>query len=376
MRTKAPRLQARIRASLRRQGYGLSRGRIVTPGELDKSGLRDLHRVAVGHQRELAGKYLQRHESDLLDCFSAGADVVPDRISPRLIQVQSDSREALVFRYAKLHWSVPVSAGYGRRVRFLVVDEQNGKLIGVLGLCDPVYNLGARDQWIGWSSVERRARLKNVMDAYVLGAVPPYSMLLCGKLVAMLAGSDEVREAFRSSYSGKSSRIRRKPLDARLALVTTSSALGRSSIYNRIRHEGRSMYLPLGFTRGSGEFHFANGDYRHIFQYAMRYCAATERKSRWGLGFRNRREVVRKALSKLGLSKDCLFHGIEREVYAVPLARNSREFLRGEHSKLLWHEYPAADLFAAFRERWLLPRAERDQRYRDWQPEQWRLWPK
>jgi len=332
--------------------------------------------LAVRHQRELASKYVQRYESELLNCFSSGADLLPGRISPKLIRVQSDSREALLFRYAKLHWSVPVSAGYGRRVRFLVVDEQNERLIGLLGLCDPVYNLGARDQWIGWSSDERRERLKNVMDAYVLGAVPPYSMLLCGKLVAMLAASDEVREAFRSSYSGRSSRIRRRPLDARLALVTTSSALGRSSLYNRIRHDGRTMYQALGFTRGSGEFHFANGDYRHIFQYAMKYCDATERKSRWGLGFRNRREVVRKALSKLGLSKDCLFHGIEREVFAVPLARNTREFLRGEHSKLLWHGYAAADLFAAFRERWLLARAERDQRYRDWHPEQWRLWPK
>src|SRR5207253_9552006 len=132
MRVKAPKLLARIKASLRRQGYGLSRGRIVTPAFVDKAGLRDMHNVAVGHQRQLAGKYLQRHESELLSCFSAGADVAPDRISPRLIQVQSDSREALLFRYAKLHWSVPVSAGYGRRVRFLVVDEQNEKLIGVL----------------------------------------------------------------------------------------------------------------------------------------------------------------------------------------------------------------------------------------------------
>ena len=40
-------------------------------------------------------------------------------------------------------------------------------------------------------------RLRNVMDAFVLGAVPPYRELLCGKLVAMLAASDEVRDAFR-----------------------------------------------------------------------------------------------------------------------------------------------------------------------------------
>src|SRR5437764_954651 len=135
MRANAPKLQARIRASLRRQGYGLRRGRIVPPADLDKDSLRHLHSLAVEHQRELARKHVQPYESDLLKCFASGAEILPDRISPRLVPIESDSWEALIFRYAKLHWSVPVSAGYGRRVRFLVVDDQNEKLMGVLGLC-------------------------------------------------------------------------------------------------------------------------------------------------------------------------------------------------------------------------------------------------
>jgi hypothetical protein len=100
--------------------------------------------------------------------------------------VKPKSDDELLFRYACAHWSIPVSSGYGRRLRFLVKDESNGKLIGLFGLGDPVYSMRARDEWIKWDSSAKKERLYNVMDAYVLGAVPPYASLLCGKLVAML----------------------------------------------------------------------------------------------------------------------------------------------------------------------------------------------
>jgi hypothetical protein len=43
------------------------------------------------------------------------------------------------------------------------------------------------------------------MDAFVLGAVPPYSMLLGSKLVALLATTEEVARAFKRK-SGTSPR--------------------------------------------------------------------------------------------------------------------------------------------------------------------------
>jgi hypothetical protein len=255
-----------------------------------------------------------------------------------------------------------------------VLDENNGKLVGIVGMGDPVTNLHARDHWIGWNREARRRRLQNVMDAFVLGAVPPYSKLLCGKLVASLVASNEVRAAFARKYGGRVSRIRRKPLDARLALITTTSALGRSSLYNRIRHEGQPVYISVGFTRGSGEFHFSNGVYGDLLALARRSCEATAKHSRWGTGFRNKREVIRKCLGVLGLSRELAYHGVEREVFVIPLASNTREFLRGEDTRLAWHHRSVDALFSAFRERWLLPRAARDESYREFRREEYRLW--
>lgn len=361
--------------SLQHQGFIIDGHRILPPPDLDKHGIRKLHAMAVAHRVERAREGLKRYEESLLRRIAAGDEVMPERIFPRLVEVKAGTEDELLFRYASLHWSVPVSSGYGRRLRFLVIDEQNEKLIGIFGLGDPVFALGARDQWIGWDADARKERLHHVMDAFVLGAVPPYSLLLCGKLVAMLVASNEVRKAFRRKYSKKrSSVIRGRPLDGRLVLVTTTSALGRSSLYNRVTYDGRLLYHSVGFTRGSGEFHFSNGLYRAIYDYAMRFCQPTAKNEKWGSGFRNRREIVKKCLADLGLSQDWLYHGVRREVFVVPLAHNAREFLQGKHSKVRWLDLSVQSLFRSFRERWLLPRAERDQRYRDFNPESWRLW--
>lgn len=368
-------LRSRIIRSLRRQGFRVRNGSILPPASLPKEKIRELHGTAVAHRVEKAEAHLRRREPELIQHLAMGTDVVPHKIAPRLVEVHRRSEAELLFRYASLHWSIPVSSGYGRRLRFLVVDEQNGKLIGLIGLGDPVYSLGPRDDWIGWTTADRRKRLSNVMDAFVLGAVPPYSLLLCGKLVAMLATSDTVRESFRRKYAGARSLINHKLHDGRLALISTTSALGRSSVYNRLRLGDRLLYHPVGFTKGSGDFHFSNGLYSAISQFAEAHCEPTAKQALWGTGFRNRREVVKKSLPALGLSSEWLYHGIEREVFTIPLARNAREFLRGERSRLSWYHQSAAEIFAYFRQRWMLPRSARDARFVDWSREEWRLWP-
>ncbi len=367
-------LKIEIVRSLTKQGFRFDGDRICPPEDLNKDKIRDIHKTAVSHKIEMASKHLRTHESQLLRRLAEGSTLSPEGISPRLVRVEAGSEDELLFRYVGLHWSIPVSSGYGRRLRFLVIDEQNGKLIGLIGLGDPVFSVAARDEWVDWSFTDRKSRLRHVMDAFVLGAVPPYSSLLGGKLVAMLSTSDEVRKTFRSKYGGNVSLISKEPGDARLALITTTSALGRSSLYNRITMADRKLFHPVGFTQGSGDFHFANGLYAAIHSYATDNCAPTAKNTDWGVGFRNRREVVKKCLQDLGFSTEWLYHGVKREVFAVPLAHNTRDFLQGHHERLRWYGHSVSDLHEWFKHRWLLPRAGRDQSYRTFHPEQYRIW--
>jgi hypothetical protein len=88
--------------------------------------------------------------------FASGKDVNPEKISPVLERVSSDTWQGDLFRLAALSWSVPVSNGFGRRLRYLVWDESNGKLMGLIAIGDPVLNLGVRDKFIGWDRGMRR----------------------------------------------------------------------------------------------------------------------------------------------------------------------------------------------------------------------------
>jgi hypothetical protein len=290
-----------------------------------------------------------------------------------LVEIVPDTEEERVFRWARLHWSIPVSSGYGRRLRFLVMDQHHGKLMGVLGLGDPVFSIGPRDRWVGWTKARRAQMLHHLMDAFVLGAVPPYTHLLGGKLVAMLGTSAEVRQAFRRKYADRTSRITGRQQSGDLALLTTTSALGRSSLYNRVRFRGRLLYEPVGYTQGTGEFHFSSALYEAMVAFASAHCAPTAKHRKWGTGFRYRREIVEKCLAALGLPGDWLRHGVARQVYVAPLGEDVAAYLRGDAPEWRPYDDTVEELFEAFRERWLLPRAGRDDRFRLFEPELWRL---
>ena len=367
-------LRSAVVESLLLQGFSLENANGPLPVDYSKEQVRDLHLAAVTHKRERARLSLGRKEGQLLRRIANGHEVQVDQIAPKLVEVLPGSEDELLFRYAALHWSIPVSSGYGRRLRFVVLDEQNDKLMGILGLGDPVFNLGHRDRWIGWDKAMSRQNLKYAMDLFALGAVPPYSLLLGGKLIALLSTSDEVREVFRRKYAGRNSLITQSAQSGELAMLTTTSALGRSSVYNRLSFRGQPLFISVGYTQGFGDFQFLNGLYAELAGYAAEHLEGTAKHDDWGRGFRNRREVVGKVLQRINLSPKLLRHGVHREVFAIPLAENTREFLRGETADLKPNKQSAEELFEHFRQRWLQPRSLWDQRYQRWRSEEWRLW--
>ena len=260
------------RASLRNeilahlQTIGLNGNRPDMPFTKDQ--VRHIHRLHRRAARDRILKALGSRLDALKSQIADGDEVDPAAIKPHLVQVKSGTPESDLFRFATLQWSIPVSQGYGRRLRFLVKDRANDKLIGLFALGDPVFNLRARDAWIGWDQGGRRERLVNVMDAYVVGAVPPYSMLLGGKLVTSLIASEEVGEIFEERYGDRKGTISGTQKNARLALVTVTSALGRSSMYNRLKlfanegnHAGNHPLVELrkiGATTGYGHFQISD----------------------------------------------------------------------------------------------------------------------
>lgn len=367
--------EARIKRHLRQHlaDLGFSKdesGALVLP-DASKNTVRTLHRKQREDKLAENAAFIAVNLPTLKAYFASGTDVRPEMMRPVLQLVTGAGFEAKLFRLASLTWSVPVSAGFGRRLRYLVWDKSNGKLMGIFAIGDPVYNMSARDNHIGWTFEDREHRLVNLMDAYVLGAVPPYNMLLGGKLIASLIRTLDVYNDFKGRYGETEGVISGEAKNARLVAVTTSSSMGRSSLYNRLKLDGKSYFSSIGFTGGWGHFHIPDDLFEEMRAYLRTIDHTYADMYRFGEGPNWRLRTVRAALDKLGFKEDVLKHGIQREVFLCELASNSLQVLKGETKRPdLMGLLTAKKVGGLAVQRWMIGRAERNPAYRAWNREQ------
>lgn len=320
-----------------------------------KDYLRALHLVArdtaekIGSAEKLE-YYFAQHKS----WFKRGNEIDPAKIRPRLKLITSAEDEQLWW-LAKTCWSMPYSKGYGRRLRFLVIDEEHEGLIGIVGLQSPPADLKCRDDMFDYPANSKLKLVNQTMDAFTIGALPPYSFLLGGKLCAGLLATNEVREAYWRKYAAKRTLMENKLIEQPLVGITTTSAFGRSSIYNRLKIGSRTLAKSIGYTKGYGLLHL-----EHLYPRISEFLESvgTITPNGYGNGPKVRWQNVTKALIHLGLSPQMLHHGVQREVFLFDLVEDLKGGMAGRaFGRPLQLE---ADHFASFwKERWALPRATR-----------------
>jgi hypothetical protein len=349
---------------LQEAGFVVGEGSI-SPPPADKITLRDIHRPAC--QMEIATRlgWLQKYLPRYLPYFADGQEVVPERIHPVLREVTTEHEHHL-FRIARFLWSIPFSKGYGRRLRFLVIDESNGKLIGLLALQSPPLSFPARDRLFRYPPGRKTELVNQTMDIQTLGAVPPYNHLLGGKLIALIAASNEVRQAYQRKYSGRITEMEKRALPPHLVALTTTSAFGRSSLYNRLRYNGIQIAESIGYTEGYGIFHLLE-----LYPLLRTFLESQGISTRGGFGTGPRRkwQILVMALERLGLSGDLLRHGVRREVFLFRLVDNLEDYMEGRTDEPQYRDLPFSDLVNWWRERWLLPRSQRVDGWRAWRKE-------
>lgn len=360
-------LKRKLRRHLHNIGFSKSSdGELKFEGE-GKDVIRALHRVQREGRLKENREFISNKADGLLKFFASGQDVDPQKISPVLERVSSGTKHGDLFRLASLTWSVPVSNGFGRRLRYLVWDESNGKLMGLIAIGDPVFNLAARDKLIGWSSKERSERLVNIMDAYVLGAIPPYNALLGGKLIACLLKSRDLYDDFATAYGESKGIISGKGKQARLLCVTTSSSMGRSSVYNRLKLNGTQYMESIGYTGGWGHFHIPDDLFVELRDYLRENNHIYADQHGYGQGPNWRLRTTKAALHALGFRQDMLRHGVKREVFISRLADNAATLLQtGQGEPDIRSLLSAKEIAERGIERWIKPRALRRPEYSAW----------
>ena len=361
-------LKRALRSHLRNLGFTKDdAGDLVLPG-VGKEVIRKMHRGQRRERLAASEQFLERALPRALPYFADGDELDPRAITLTLRPVRTGTIEADIFRVATLTWSVPVSVGFGRRMRYLVWDEAHDRLAGIIALGDPVYNLSVRDNLIDWTVHDRAQRLVGILDAYVLGAVPPYNLLLGGKAVACLIRSRDVFDDFRRTYGGTVGVISGKAKSANLVAVTTTSSMGRSSVYNRLRLDGTDYFENIGFTEGWGHFHITDALFERMRLFLRERNHPYADQHKFGEGPNWRLRTIRAALGAMNFNENILRHGIKREVFISKLANNALEVLRtGAELPDISGLLTVAEISNLARDRWMVPRAERGEiEYRAW----------
>ena len=339
----------RLNQELSKYGFTIKNKDLVTTSDI-----RNIQKKLA----ELSNNKYKKLKDSVKEYFANSTNEIdPLNIKPRLQLIpvnKSDKKTKLlknIFNYAKSFWSVPVSVGFGRRMDYILWDDNTGKVIGIFGLCDPIIGLGVRDNFIKWDKETKEERLYNIMTAYILGAVPPYNQILGAKLVALSAISSQIIEDFYKRYKGKKTIIQKKEKLPYLVAIDTMGAFGKSAIYTRLRG-----WKFIGYTKGQSHLHLTlNGVYKILIEVIKKYGNdEVLKRYKFGQGPNYKLRVVSEGLKILGLSKNKLtMHSIKRGYYIAPLAENWKDFLLAKTDKPYFITNSLEENFLYWKERWL-----------------------
>lgn len=307
--------------------------------------------------------------------LATGSQVVKSRIEP-LIEICRTKKQHNLFRILRYYWSSPYSEYVGRRIRLIIRDKSitNLPVIGIAALGSSIIHIPERDQWLGWDKKTRTNNIIYTMDAYIIGSLPPYNDLLGGKLISYILASNEIRAIFHEKYKNRLTTNQGR-LASELACIFTTSLYGKSSQYNRIRYNGRLLYIPIGETKGYGTLHLTQETIIAIQEFLRSKKIFISNKFGDGPSWTMR--IIRTAGDILGFdSEKLLRHSFKRHIYAIPLAANFKEFLNGEDNKLNYFDFPMEDLVSYWRQRWLCNRKKNEKiinKVLEFNPEQFNI---
>jgi len=232
-------------------------------------------------------------------------------------------------------------------------------IIGIAALGSSIIHIHDRDRWIGWDINTRTKRIIYMMDAYVVGAMPPYNYLLGGKLVSFILASNELRAIHKNKYTDVKTIIKNREASD-LVLIITSSLYGQnSSQYNRLKYGKSLIYKPIGTTSGYGSLHISNETFNAMLKLAEENGCNIS--NRFGDGPNWRMRVIRSACDVLGLNSDLILkHSCQRGLFAIRLAVNCKSFLKGESQTPIYRNLPLNKLVNHWRDRWFNMRKQNE----------------
>jgi hypothetical protein len=351
-------LHTALLESLTNQGFHLNGH--VSPSSFNKGNFKKIQSYSRREQIALQKSFITSNYEIVNKYLKNGRDINPSNIDLELRLVEDGTEENILYRWWNLvWWSVPYQKAYGRQMRFLVWDKAHNAPFGLIGLQSPILRMAVRDEYLKIPREDLDYIINKSMQAQRLGALPPYNDILGGKMVALSVTSNEVRKAYAKKYEGVTTIMEERIIEPQLLFITTTSAFGKSSIYNRLKYEGVEVAKSLGYTKGSGSFHINEDLYSEMLKFLKR--RKIDVNTTFGYGPSRKVKLISQAFSLLGL-REYQYHNIEREFFIFPIAKNLQNVIQNG-IRPVYHQRKLSELTAFWKERWAIPRSVR---HPDW----------
>jgi len=360
MRIKKESLKREIKKLLYLQGFKINPH--VRPSRDNKKSYKQLQQKARLEQISYHKNFICKHIDAVKVYCRNGNEIIPSEINLELREVKSGSFEEVLFRWWNLvWWNMPYQHPYGRQMRFLLWDTGHNAPFGLIALQSPVLKMSVRDKALNIPKDKLDLWVNRSLSAQRVGALPPYNELLGGKMVALALTCNEVREAYRKKYRSYISIIKGRKIQPDLLFITTTSAFGKSSLYNRLKYHNTVVAESLGYTQGSGSFHIPDMVYEKIIEFLKSNKVNVARA--YGDGPSRKLKLISLGFKYLGLP-GFEYHGIRREFYLFPLVRNLKKVI-SDGKRPIYYNRPFRKLVKYWKERWAIPRSERMSEWKD-----------
>jgi hypothetical protein len=218
---------------LKSQGFEIENG-VIAPNGNSKQIYRNIQSKAKQEKLDLHRKFIKKNLKVVNKYTINGKEIDPEKIKLELRFVEPKSEESIIFTWWNLAWwSIPYERLIGRQMRFVLWDTYHNAPFGLIGLQSPPLRNKLRDDFLGIQNGKRDYWLNMSMYAQRVGALPPYNDLLGGKLVALSLLCNEIRTKYIQKYEGKKTVLMEREIPADLLFITTTSAFGKGTIYER-----------------------------------------------------------------------------------------------------------------------------------------------
>lgn len=340
--------------SLIQQGFVIEDG-IKLPDE-DKETFKKIQQNSKLQQLIQFKDFILKNIKIVKNYLRDGENIDPNRIELELRQVLPGTLEEILFKWWNIvWWSMPFQPSYGRQMKYILWDKTHQMPFGLILLQSPIFKIGVRDKYLEIPDNEFDIWINKSLQTQRLGALPPYNDLLGGKMVALASTSNEIRDDYKKKYANTETIIKKRYIEPELLFLTTTSAYGKSSIYNRLKYNSEPVAISLGYTKGSGTFHIPDDIYQELLKFLAERGIDISRG--YGKGPSRKLRLIGIAFKMLGLKK-FEYHGIPREVFLFPLAKNLKEVIKNKEEPIFYNR-PFNDLVEYWKERWALPRTKR-----------------